>query len=318
VKILDVDLLRFERGDSTARRAAVDGVMKSLATGFVYLEHDLPTELLDRCYSQLETFFAMPAETKERSRVDGSRGQRGYTGLLVEQAAGSAHPDWKEMLNWGEAAPSGHPLGQAYPDRYGVPVFPETELPGIGADLMRFHRQVLELQRRFLRIVALGLGAHESFFDEMTEHGATLTRAIHYPPMSQSPGEEHVWAAPHGDINLVTALPRATANGLQVRTEAGWVDAIAPEGRAILNSGMMLEHFSNGVLPTGIHRVVADPEHSNDRIAIVQFCHPTPSTILSPLTSCIRDGFPQRFGGVSAARRLDEVLWQINLAAPRD
>ncbi|MBA2495932.1 MAG: isopenicillin N synthase family oxygenase, partial [Acidimicrobiia bacterium] len=34
--ILDVDLLAFEQGDATARRAVVDGVRTSLATGFVY------------------------------------------------------------------------------------------------------------------------------------------------------------------------------------------------------------------------------------------------------------------------------------------
>ena len=34
--ILDVDLLRFERGDNRARQAVVDGVRRSLASGFVY------------------------------------------------------------------------------------------------------------------------------------------------------------------------------------------------------------------------------------------------------------------------------------------
>jgi isopenicillin N synthase-like dioxygenase len=77
---------------------------------------------------------------------------------------------------------------------------------------------------------------------------------------------------------------------------------------------MMLEHLSNGILPTGIHRVVADPEHAGDRIAVVQFCHPTPSTILMPIASCIRADNPQRFGSISAAERLDEVLWEINLS----
>ena len=42
MEILDVDLLGFERGDTTRRRAVVDGVMRSLATGFVYVAHDLP------------------------------------------------------------------------------------------------------------------------------------------------------------------------------------------------------------------------------------------------------------------------------------
>ena len=45
----------------------------------------------------------------------------------------------------------------------------------------------------------------------MTLNGATLTRAIRYPPMAESPGGGHVWAGSHGDINLITALPRASA-----------------------------------------------------------------------------------------------------------
>jgi isopenicillin N synthase-like dioxygenase len=313
-RILEVDLLRFERGDASARRAVVDGVMRSLVTGFVFVAHDLPESLLDECYEGLAAFFALPAETKSRFTVSGSRGQRGYTGPLVETAARSTHADWKEMLNWGESAPAGHPLAERFPHRYGEPALPDAALPGIGSLLMSFHRTILDLQRRFLRIVAVGLGAHETFFDAMLEHGATLSRAIHYPAMDEVPGPEHVWAAEHGDINLVTALPRATAPGLQVRTEEGWIDASPPEDRAILNSGMMLEHLSNGLLPAGLHRVVAPRGVEGDRLSVVQFAHPTPSTILTPLASCIRTDRPQRFGAISAADRLDEVLWEINLA----
>jgi isopenicillin N synthase-like dioxygenase len=314
MEILEVDLLRFERGDAGQRRAVADGVMTSLATGFVYLAHDLPEAMLDDCYARLEEFFALPTETKSRISVPASRGQRGYTGVLVETAAGSEEADWKEMLNWGEPAPPGHPLERRFPDRYGEPVLPEEALPGISRVLMDFHRTILSLQRRFLRIVAVGLGVHESFFDAMVEHGATLTRAIHYPSMTAAPGANHVWAAEHGDINLVTALPRATAPGLQIKTEEGWIDASPSDGCAILNSGMMLEHLSNGVLPAGIHRVVAEQGSSADRVAVVQFCHPTPSTILAPLSTCIDAGRPQRYGSISAADRLDEVLWEINLS----
>src|SRR6187402_1433837 len=35
-EILDVDLLAFEQGSGAQRRAVVDGVTRSLATGFVY------------------------------------------------------------------------------------------------------------------------------------------------------------------------------------------------------------------------------------------------------------------------------------------
>jgi hypothetical protein len=52
---------------------------------------------------------------------------------------------------------------------------------------------------------------------------------------------------------------------------------------------------------------------------VVQFCHPTPWTILDPLQSCISAERPQRFAGVEAGNLLDEVLWEINLIedAPR-
>jgi isopenicillin N synthase-like dioxygenase len=122
-----------------------------------------------------------------------------------------------------------------------------------------------------------------------------------------------VWAGAHGDINLITALPRATAGGLQVDTEDGWVDAAPPEGSLVINTGMMLEHLTNGVIPTGMHRVVSAPGQSGDRYSVVQFCHPAPWTILSPVTTCITPDNPQRYAGIESSHRLDEVLWEINL-----
>jgi isopenicillin N synthase-like dioxygenase len=92
--ILDVDLLAFERGSPAARRAVVDGVRRSLETGFVYTHHDLPADLLDTAYGMLAEFFSAPAEDKGRYVAPGSNGQTGYTGLLVETAAASDVPDW--------------------------------------------------------------------------------------------------------------------------------------------------------------------------------------------------------------------------------
>ena len=86
-QILDVDLLDFEQGDAVTRRGVVDGVMRSLATGFVYCDTDLSETLLDDAYGMLEQFFSLPQETKDRWVAPGTHGQAGYTGLLVETAA---------------------------------------------------------------------------------------------------------------------------------------------------------------------------------------------------------------------------------------
>jgi isopenicillin N synthase-like dioxygenase len=311
--ILDVDLLAFERGSQAQRRAVVDGVRRSLQTGFVYTHHDLPNDLLDTAYGMLQEFFEKPLEEKRSYIAPESHGQTGYTGLLVETAASSEVPDWKEMLNWGIELPDGHPLRSRYPHRYGRQVLPEGSVPGIFDVLTRFHRTIDDLQRRFLRVIAEGLGCHETLFDEMTTNGATLTRAIHYPPMPLAPDQTHVWAGAHGDINLITALPRATAPGLQVLVDDQWIDAVAPEGQVIINTGLMLERLTNGVIPTGIHRVVAAPGYEGHRYSVVQFSHPTPWTLLQPLASCITPENPQRYSGMISADALDLVLYEINL-----
>ncbi len=343
MEILDVDLLAFESGSQAQRNAATDGVMRSLTTGFVYARSDLPEQLLDETYEILARFFALDADTKANYNDPAAQGARGYTGLLVETAAISDTPDWKEMLNWGEQLPPGHPLAKSYPGRYLPAILPRDEDTGIAGSaevLSEFHRLLVQLQTRFLRLIAVGIGAHENYFDAMVHQGSHLTRAIRYPPMAQAPqsdggeGTPHRWAEEHGDINLITALPRATAKGLQVlvgsevSTDSGesdgggktagrvgghWVDAAPPPGYAIINTGILLEHVTNGLIPVGWHRVVADEKQTEDRLSVVQFCHPTPGTILAPVPSTITADRPCRFSAISAEDRLLQVLWEINM-----
>jgi isopenicillin N synthase-like dioxygenase len=217
------------------------------------------------------------------------------------------------MLNWSTPIEPGHPLKrkfvQAYPDQ----LLPETAVPGITEVLYRFHDSIADLQRRFLHVIAEGIGCHETFFDDMVKDGPTLTRAIRYPAMGDIGKDGHVWAGAHGDINLITALPRATAPGLQVRVDDEWVDAIPPEDSLIINTGIMLERLTNGQIPIGWHRVVAAPDYEGERYSVVQFCHPRPWTVLSPVPSCCTPEQPQRFAAISAADALDEVLYEINL-----
>ena len=83
-EILEVDLLAFERGSGEQRRAVVDGVRRSLATGFVYTRHDLSEDMLDTAYGMLKEFFEHPQEMKQAFIAPDAHGQTGYTGLLVE------------------------------------------------------------------------------------------------------------------------------------------------------------------------------------------------------------------------------------------
>lgn len=313
-EILDVDAAAFEAMGAAQRKAAVDGIMRSLKTGFVYVSSSVEESLLDEAYGVLEEFFATDEQFKNSHCVPESFGSRGYTGTLVETAAISDVPDWKEMFNWGgkgRGAPEGHPLLRDYGESYLETVYPS--LNGAERVLSEFHDSLVALQRQVLRIIALGIGACEGYFDEMTLYGAHLSRAINYPPMADAPGEGFVWADEHADINLITALPRATERGLQIRTDSGWTDAAPPEGYVISNTGIMLERMTNGIVPAGWHRVVADTEQEGGRLSVVQFCHPRPSAVLAPIGSTVTEENPCRYSGVTAGDLLSEVLWQIGL-----
>ena len=90
-------------------------------------------------------------------------------------------------------------------------------------------------------------------------------------------------------------------------------EIVAPEGHAILNTGLMLERLTNGRIPAGIHRVVGEPGSTGERYSVVQFCHPTPWTLLAPLQTCVDKEHPQKESPILAGDWLDAVLYAINL-----
>jgi isopenicillin N synthase-like dioxygenase len=311
-EILTVDLDGYERGDDDHRKAVVDGVSRSLGTGFVYATHGIATDLLDQAYGMLEQFFARSLDAKSVYVVPGSRGGTGYTPPLTETAAVADRPDWKEMLCWKAPLPAGHPLRVRWPQHYSDTTHPDALVAGIGPVLDELRVQLEALQTRFLRVVAEAIGAQANLFDAALRFGPHLTRAIHYPAVD---GGTQRWAGEHADINLVTALPRATGPGLEVLTDDGWVPAAPPEGLAILNAGIMLERLTNGVCPAGWHRVEAPATNDapGDRFSVVQFLHPAPSTVLGPIPVTVTPDRPQRHLPIAAGDLLDEVLYDINL-----
>ena len=76
---------------------------------------------------------------------------------------------------------------------------------------------------------------------------------------------------------------------------------------------MCIRDSTNGQVPSGMHRVVADPAQPGQRLSVVQFCHPAPWTMLTPLPSCVTPERPLKYLPIRSADALDEVLWQINL-----
>lgn len=288
-------------------------VRSALADGFFLVPHTISESLLDEAYGMLEEFFRLPAEQKTECRVPGSHGQSGYVPPLVETAELSQAPDWKELFHWGVALPEHHPLHADYPHRYPAPLMPDHVVPGIGKALGELHTQMKDFQIQVTSVLGQALGVAPEYFAEMLEDGPVTNRAAWYPPMESAPSQGHVWAVEHKDFDLITALPRATAPGLEVRdVEGQWHRLSAPQGYAVVNVGMVLERLTGGLARAAVHRVVADPEQVGPRLSIVQFCHPTPWTVLTPLEIPGVEDRPQRFPTLTADALFRRTMYRIN------
>ena len=96
--------------------------------------------------------------------------------------------------------------------------------------------------------IGIHLGIGEFYFDQHIRNGNSILRAIHYPPITQEP-KSSIRAEAHEDINLITLLVGASADGLQLLNKQGeWLNITAPEGCIVVNVGDMLQRLTNNKL----------------------------------------------------------------------
>ena len=75
-------------------------------------------------------------------------------------------------------------------------------------------------ERHCCRLFPFILGLDEHYFDQYVHNGNSILRAIHYPPITQEPASA-IRAEQHEDINLITLLVGASADGLGNPYKAG-------------------------------------------------------------------------------------------------
>lgn len=273
--------------------------------------HGIDKALVDGAYDAFQRFFALPTETKMKYHVPGSGGARGYTPFKVETAKDSAHPDLKEFWHVGREIPR----DSKFADVMAPNLWP-TEVP----DFKRYGYGLFEaldqLGTRVLRALALHIGLPEHYFEDKTDLGNSILRPIHYPPITQD-DIPNVRAGAHEDINFITLLVGASAEGLEVLTREGEWLPITTEGDAIVvNIGDMLQRLTNHVYPSTTHRVV-NPKNDNarkPRYSVPFFLHPNPDVVLDPVPECITPDNPSRYdSSITSHEYLLQRLREIKL-----
>ena len=311
-EIPSLDLADFTSGDAQRKKKFVDDLGNAYQNiGFVAIKnHGLSDELTAQLYKAVQKFFSQPDEVKLKYEKKELAGQRGYISKGREKAKGRNTGDLKEFYHVGQPPQDQLP---EYPDN----IWP-SEVPEFQEFTSEAYKTLEAAGIQMLRAIALHLGLDELYFDDKVKKGNSILRQIHYFPI-ENPDEipeDAVRAAEHGDINLITLLMGASADGLQVlRRDGEWIPITALPEQIIVNVGDMLDRLTNHKLKSTIHRVVNPPREKmgTSRYSIPFFMHPVSSMDLTCLESCISENNPKRYEDMTAGEFLDERLKEIGL-----
>jgi Isopenicillin N synthase and related dioxygenases len=307
-----VNLADFLSGDPQLKQAFVNQLGKAYEeVGFVAVKnHGIPDELIADLYKYVQEFFALPLATKIQYEVEGLAGQRGYTSFGKEHAKGSDAPDLKEFFQFGQIVDDDDPVKSEYPGNVQV-----KDVPAFNPTFEKAYRAFEKSGTALLQAIALYLGLNEHYFDDHVHNGNSILRAIHYPPITQEP-KSAIRAEQHEDINLITLLVGASADGLQILSKQNeWVAVTSLPEQIVVNVGDMLQRLTNNKLKSTTHRVVNPPREKwgTSRYSIPFFLHPKSKMSLACLESCIDAGHPKAYPDATAGEYLDERLREIGL-----
>ncbi|MFP4089138.1 MAG: isopenicillin N synthase family dioxygenase [Cyclobacteriaceae bacterium] len=313
--IPSLNLADFTSGNKEQRAKFVNELGEAFNNvGFVAIRnHGLSDELRHNLYDSVKEFFSQPTEVKQKYEKPELHGQRGYTGKGKEHAKGRTTADLKEFYQIGQMVEDNDPVKERYPDN----IWPE-ETPAFEKYAGTTYKTLEAAGREILKAVALYLELPENYFEDKVHNGNSILRAIHYFPIENPEAipADAVRAAEHGDINLITLLMGASAEGLEIKRRDGkWFPVTALPEQIVVNVGDMLARLTNDKLKSTIHRVVNPPREKmkTSRYSIPFFLHPRSEMDLTCLESCVSETYPKGYSDMTAGEFLDERLAEIGL-----
>lgn len=305
-----VDLADFSGNDRNKKNEFVRALGNAYETmGFVSVKnHGIPGDLINQLYENVQRFFSLPLEKKRKYEIENLNGQRGYTSFGKEHAKGSNAPDLKEFFQYGQTI-----------EHNDKNIYPENIIVKEG---FQFNEILSEAYRYFeksgavlLKAIALHLKLPENYFEEYLINGNSILRCIHYPPIEEEP-KSAIRSEQHEDINLITLLVGASADGLQILTRQDeWINVTSLPDQVVVNAGDMLQRLTNNKLKSTTHRVINPPRKlwHTSRFSIPFFLHPRSGMSLACLEACIDADHPKAYTDTTAGDYLDERLKEIGL-----
>ena len=263
---------------------------------FQVVGHGVPDDLIENVWAQTHAFFALDRTAKLALLRTKSNSRGFYDRELTKNAR-----DLKEVFDFAHVAfpdlPDDHPKNFARID--GFNRWPQ-DLAEFKATMVEYLRECERVSLELLTVFALGLDIGPA---ELLRHfdrrHTSFIRMNYYPLVDPLQPDEAASVAELGDMALhhhsdagaFTILLQDEVGGLQVAHRGEWID-VRPQPKAfVVNTGDMMQVWSNDRYGAALHRVV--PTTLVERYSLPYFFNPRYDTDYAPLVASEDD--PPRY-----------------------
>ena len=260
---------------------------------FQITNHGIEPALIDEVWAATRAFFALPMEAK-RELLRTRENTRGYYDRELTKNA----RDQKEVLDLAQVPfPD---LADDHPDNHhavdGHNQWPSA-LPAFRPTMLAWLEACESVSQRLLAAFARGLGEEPSVLARHfgPDH-TSFVRLNHYPLADVlSPDEATEVTAlgdqalhHHSDAGALTVLLQDDVGGLQVEHEGRWIDVTPTADALVVNTGDMMQVWSNDRYRAALHRVA--PVTDRGRYSLPYFFNPSYATDYAPLPGSVASG----------------------------
>lgn len=290
VPVIDVADLMLDSSSVSSVEAIDQIAMACRSWGFFQvINHGISSEQIKQVWQQTHALFAMPIEEKLTIKRSKQNPWGFYNRELTKNQL-----DKKEVFDFTQAGVD--------------PVYAQTNRwpknqPALKSTMMAYLDDCTELSLKLLEGFCLGLDLPAKFMHSNFESNHTGFVRLNYYPLEttasslrDSQGEADLGIHHHTDAGGFTVLLQDEVSGLQVHRDGMWHDIPTIADAMVINTGDMMQVWSNDIYKAPIHRVLA--MESNDRYSIPFFFNPSASCEVKPLPSVVSEQNPEHYNPI--------------------
>lgn len=288
VPVIDIgDLVAGGRGPELASIRAIADAAAGWGF-FQVVNHGIDPGQIEQVWAETQEFFAQPISAKESILRNRENPWGYYNNELTKNQR-----DRKEVFDYSDDG-----RDPVYESENRWPAHSDT----FRSVLSDYRDETASLSLTLLEGMCAGLGLSPDFLNKhFTPQHTGFTRLNYYPvddplaeraDVTQLP-EADLGIHHHTDAGALTVLLQDDVGGLQVYNEGLWYDVPAVDGALVINTGDMMQVWSNDRYRAAMHRVLASS--ASERYSIPFFYNPMAGTQVEPLPSVVTAEQPPNY-----------------------